>query len=71
VHNENILICFRIARTMGLKSRSYGPSDKRKLIVSRKIKVRDLLNELKNFGGNTEKYELIEPTNKKYISSTS
>jgi hypothetical protein len=53
---------------MGLKSRSYGPSDKRKLIISRKIEVRDLLNELKNFGGITEKYELIEPTNKKFIS---
>jgi len=62
MNNENILICFRIAWTMGLKSRSYGASDKRKLIVSRKIDIQDLFNELKNFGGITEKYELIEPT---------
>ncbi|KAH0952250.1 hypothetical protein HN011_003788 [Eciton burchellii] len=66
--NDERKMIHQIAWTMGLKSRSYGPSDKRKLIISRKIEVRDLLNELKNFGGITEKYELIEPTNKKFIS---
>lgn len=56
---------------MGLKSRSYGSTDQRKLIVSRKIDVRTLVRELKSLGGITEKYELKEPTDEKFISSTS
>lgn len=47
---------------MGLKSRSHGPSDKRKLVISRKVDIRSLVEELKSLGGTTEKYELIEPT---------
>lgn len=46
---------------MGLKSRSYGPDDERKLIVSRKINIRSLVKELKTVGGVTEKYELVKP----------
>lgn len=56
---------------MGLKSRSYGPTEHRKLIVSRKIDARSLLSELKGVGGVTEKYELVNPTDERYISSTS
>lgn len=47
---------------MGLKSRSHGPSDRRKLVISRKVNIRSLVEELKSLGGTTEKYELIEPT---------
>jgi len=38
-------ICFRIARTIGLKSRSHG-KDQRKLIVSRKVNIWSLVREL-------------------------
>lgn len=47
---------------MGLKSRSHGPSNQRRLIISRKIDIRSLVEELKSLGGTTEKYELLEPT---------
>ncbi|EFN61984.1 NF-kappa-B-repressing factor [Camponotus floridanus] len=69
--NEERSVIHQIARTMGLKSRSYGSTDQRKLIVSRKIDVRTLVRELKSLGGITEKYELMEPTDEKFISSTS
>lgn len=46
---------------MGLKSHSYGPKNQRTLVVSRKIDVRDLVEELRSLGGITSKYELIEP----------
>ncbi|CAK9815072.1 NF-kappa-B-repressing factor [Anthophora plagiata] len=52
----------QVARQLGLKSHSYGPKNQRTLIVSRKINVRDLVEELKNLGGVTSKYQLIEPT---------
>lgn len=52
----------QVARQLGLKSHSYGPKNQRTLVVSRKINVRDLVEELKNLGGVTSKYQLIEPT---------
>lgn len=55
---------FRIAHNLGLKSRSYGRADQRRLIVSRKINVQSLLIELKKVGGASERYELVEPTGK-------
>ncbi|KYN02266.1 NF-kappa-B-repressing factor [Cyphomyrmex costatus] len=58
---------FRIARTMGLKSRSQG-KDSRKLIVSSKVNIWSLVRELNNLGGVTEKYELVKPTDKEFIS---
>lgn len=69
--NEERSVIHQIARTMGLKSRSYGSTDQRKLIVSRKIDVRTLVRELKSLGGITEKYELMEPIDERFISSTS
>lgn len=69
--NEERSVIHQIARIMGLKSRSYGTTAQRKLIVSRKIDVRTLVRELKSLGGITEKYELMEPTDEKLISSTS
>jgi len=53
---------------MGLKSRSYG-KDHRKLIVSRKVNIWSLVRELTQLGGVTEKYELVKPTDEKYILS--
>lgn len=47
---------------MGLKSHSYGPKDQRKLVISRKVDIRDLVIELKTLGGSTDKYELIKPS---------
>ncbi|XP_014468164.1 PREDICTED: NF-kappa-B-repressing factor-like [Dinoponera quadriceps] len=52
----------QVARSMGLKSRSYGPSDQRRLVISCKIDIRSLVEELKGLGEITEKYELIGPT---------
>lgn len=46
---------------MGLKSHSYGSKEQRKLVISRKIDLRDLVIELKSLGGSTDKYELIKP----------
>lgn len=68
--NEERSVIHEIARRMGLKSRSYGATDQRKLIVSRKINIRTLVTELKTLGGVTEKYELIEPTDKKFSSTS-
>lgn len=52
----------QVARQLGLKSHSYGPKDKRTLVVSRKISAQELVEELKTLGGATDKYELIKPT---------
>lgn len=57
---EDRMLIHQLARTMGLKSRSYG-KDQRKLIVSRKVNIRSLVRELNNLGGVSEKYELIKP----------
>ncbi|XP_072752825.1 NF-kappa-B-repressing factor [Anoplolepis gracilipes] len=68
--SEERSVIHQIARTMGLKSRSYGTTDQRKLIISRKIDVRTLVKELKSLGGVTEKYELIGPIDKKFTSTS-
>ena len=60
--NEERAAIHVIARQLGLKSHSYGPKDQRTLVISRKIDVRNLVDELKSLGGITSKYELIEPT---------
>ncbi|XP_076633380.1 NF-kappa-B-repressing factor [Colletes latitarsis] len=60
--NEERATIHQIARQMGVKSHSYGPKAQRTLVVSRKIDVRDLVEELRGLGGVTNKYELIEPT---------
>ncbi|XP_031849211.1 NF-kappa-B-repressing factor [Nomia melanderi] len=60
--NDERAIIHQVARQMGLKSHSYGPKNQRTMVVSRKIDVRDLVEELKSLGGTTNKYELIEPT---------
>ncbi|XP_018395982.1 PREDICTED: NF-kappa-B-repressing factor [Cyphomyrmex costatus] len=64
---EDRVVIHQIARTMGLKSRSQG-KDSRKLIVSSKVNIWSLVRELNNLGGVTEKYELVKPTDKEFIS---
>ncbi|XP_012532235.1 NF-kappa-B-repressing factor [Monomorium pharaonis] len=64
---EDRKLIHEVARSMGLKSRSYG-KDQRKLIVSRKINTLGLIKELISLGGATDKYELIKPTNEKFVS---
>ncbi|XP_018307558.1 NF-kappa-B-repressing factor isoform X1 [Mycetomoellerius zeteki] len=64
---EDRIVIHQIARTMGLKSRSHG-KDQRKLTVSSKVNIWSLVKELNNLGGVTEKYELVKPTDKKFIS---
>ncbi|KAL2749484.1 NF-kappa-B-repressing factor isoform X1 [Vespula maculifrons] len=60
--NEERTVIHKLARQMGLKSHSYGPKDQRKLVISRKVDIRDLVIELKTLGGSTDKYELIKPS---------
>ncbi|KAG5327194.1 NKRF factor, partial [Pseudoatta argentina] len=64
---EDRIVIHQVARTMGLKSRSQG-KDQRKLIVSSKVNIWSLVRELNNLGGVTEKYELVKPTDEKFIS---
>lgn len=60
--NEERAVIHNIAKQLGLKSQSYGPKTSRTLMVSRKIHPRELVIELLELGGSTEKYQLIEPT---------
>lgn len=59
--NDERAVIHQIARQLGLKSHSYGPKNQRTLVVCRKIAIRDLVDEIKDLGGKTDKYELIEP----------
>lgn len=60
--NEERAIIHQEAKRLGLKSQSYGPKSQRILTISRKIHPQELVNELLDLGGSTEKYQLIEPT---------
>ncbi|XP_024875664.1 partner of xrn-2 protein 1 [Temnothorax curvispinosus] len=64
---EDRMLIHQVARTMGLKSCSYD-KDKRKLKVSRKLDIWNLVRELNSLGGVTEKYELVKPTDEKVVS---
>ncbi|XP_032679868.1 uncharacterized protein LOC116848163 [Odontomachus brunneus] len=59
--NDEKAMIHKVARSMGLKSCSCGPSDKAKLVISHKVNLRNLFEELKS-GRTNEKYELIKPT---------
>ncbi|XP_014215135.1 NF-kappa-B-repressing factor-like [Copidosoma floridanum] len=59
--NDERATVHQIAQQIGLKSQSYGPKSQRILTISRKIHPRELVKELLELGGVTEKYELIEP----------
>ncbi|KAK9297371.1 hypothetical protein QLX08_008933 [Tetragonisca angustula] len=60
--NDERAVIHQVARQLGLKSHSYGPKSQRTLVVSRKIDPLDLIEELKSLGGDTNKYQLLEPT---------
>ncbi|XP_011876902.1 PREDICTED: NF-kappa-B-repressing factor [Vollenhovia emeryi] len=57
---EDRALIHQLARSIGLKSRSYG-KDQRRLIVSRKVNIRNFVEKLNSLGGVTEKYELVKP----------
>lgn len=48
---------------MGLESRNRGSHNQQELIISRKLNILSLVEELKSLGGTTKKYELIKPIN--------
>lgn len=66
--SEERAVIHQIAREMNLKSRSYGSTNQRRLVISRKIDMRSLVDELKNLGGVTEKYVLVQPTDENFVS---
>ncbi len=51
----------RIAKRLGLKSKSYGKGEERFLTISRKTDGLALVRELMSRGGSSEKYELVPP----------
>lgn len=59
--NEERAIIHQVAQQIGLKSQSYGPKSQRTLTISRKIHPMELVHELLELGGVTEKYELVKP----------
>ncbi|XP_043272417.1 NF-kappa-B-repressing factor [Venturia canescens] len=60
--NEERSVIHKVARELGLKAASFGPKNKRTLVISRKCHPADLVQELLAAGGSNEKYELIDPT---------
>jgi len=60
--NEERCVMHKVARELGLKGSSFGPKDKRTLVISRKLTPADIVEELLAVGGSNEKYELVEPT---------
>lgn len=65
--NEERAVVHQVAKQMGLKSQSHGPKTQRTLVISRKIDPKELVGELQEIGGSTDKYELISPTDDMYV----
>lgn len=61
-NNDERAVIHNVAKQLGLKSQSYGPKTSRTLMISRKVRPVELLYELLELGGSTDKYQLIEPT---------
>lgn len=53
---------YRIANRLGLKSRSRNDTDGRYLVISKKITLQHLANDIYNGGLYSEVYDLILPT---------
>ena len=51
-----------IAKRIGLRSKSFGKNEDRFITISRKFDAQQLIDELIQRGGSTEKYDLIAPT---------
>jgi len=51
-----------IAKRLGLRSKSFGKNEDRFITISRKFDAQQLIDELIQRGGSTEKYDLIAPT---------
>ncbi|XP_011692575.1 PREDICTED: uncharacterized protein LOC105452820 isoform X1 [Wasmannia auropunctata] len=56
----------KIAHNMGLNPRKLS-MEKGKIVVSRKVNVQNFIKQLNKLGGVTEKYELVKPTDKKFV----
>lgn len=52
-----------IAQRFGLKSISYGKDENRQLVVCRKKTPWQIVQEVQDAGGSTDKYDLIPPEN--------
>lgn len=52
---------FSIANRFGLKSVSYGKDADRQLVISRKKTPWEIVEEVKQAGGSTDKYDLVLP----------
>merc|ERR1711874_936898 len=50
-----------IAKRLGLKSKSFGKNEDRFITIARKFDAQQLIDELIQRGGSTEKYDLIAP----------
>ena len=55
------LFFYRIAKRLGLRSKSFGKNEDRFITISRKFDAQQLIDELVRRGGSTEKYDLIAP----------
>ena len=55
------LMLSRIAKRLGLKSKSFGKDDGRFITVSRKFDAAQIIEELIRRGGSNEKYILVPP----------
>ncbi len=51
----------RLARRLGLKSKSFGKKEERFITISRKFDAQQVIEELIRQGGDTEKYTLVPP----------
>ncbi|KAJ1532264.1 hypothetical protein ONE63_000880 [Megalurothrips usitatus] len=50
-----------MARNMGVKSQSYGNGDDRRLVLRKSVSYQQILEEVKEAGGSTAKYDLLPP----------
>ena len=57
----SIVIYYRIAKRLGLKSKSFGKEGDRFITVSRKFDAAHIIEELIRRGGSNEKYILVPP----------
>ena len=57
-----LLFLYRIAKRLGLRSKSFGKKEDRFITIARKFDAQQLIDELIQRGGSTEKYDLIAPT---------
>ncbi|KAK4878299.1 hypothetical protein RN001_010805 [Aquatica leii] len=60
---EERAVIHSVAKTLNLKSSSYGTGKDRRLVVQKKMNPWQLINTLLEIGGENEQYQLILPSN--------